>query len=113
MNCPTHNSPMHRNKSRYGYYYKCGVAGCDVACGSGETSTPADKKTRHARMRAHAMFDPLWKQKKAFKFRGDAYRWLQEVMQVEPSKNHIGMFTFEQCEQLCGMIADLLGQQVH
>lgn len=61
--------------------------------------TPANKETKLARMRAHATFDQIWKQK-LVTHRGAAYNWMRQVMGLTHSKAHIAMFNSEQCAEL-------------
>lgn len=61
--------------------------------------TPANKETKKERMRAHAVFDQIWK-KKLTPTRGAAYNWMREVMGLSHSQAHIAMFNAEQCETL-------------
>jgi uncharacterized protein DUF3268 len=64
---------------------------------------PADKETKVARMRAHAVFDLTWKQK-LVSHRGAAYNWMRQVMGLTHSQAHIGMFDRDQCELLIRMV---------
>jgi hypothetical protein len=79
--CPTHKVQMTRKHTRFGWRYDCPVNGCDVMCWGGETSTPADQRTRDARNEAHLAFDSLWKGKATIMSRAEAYKWLAETMQ--------------------------------
>jgi hypothetical protein len=55
-------------------------------------------------MKAHKAFDRLWK--KMGMNRGDAYRWLQTIMDLTADEAHIGRFTEEQCVVLLGLLED-------
>ncbi len=59
---------------------------------------PADAETRAARSKAHAAFDPLWKDG-LFETRGAAYRWLASAMCVI-GEIHIGASTVEQADAI-------------
>lgn len=64
---------------------------------------PANKATKRARMRAHAIFDEVWK-KRLTKHRGGAYAWMRQVMNLSAEKAHIAMFNAEQCEELIELV---------
>ena len=57
--------------------------------------TLANEATRKARMKAHAAFDPLWKE--GTMKRADAYAWLAGVLEIGGDVCHIGMFSVDQC----------------
>lgn len=70
----------------------------------------ANKELRQAKMAAHAVFDPMWKQHQRVAYcskqeaRKVAYDWLAEQMGLPVKKTHIGMFDVEDCQrvvQLC------------
>lgn len=75
---------------------------CDMMVGSDGNGqplgTPADKLTRHARIRAHHAFD-TYRNKRRWE-RKEAYRWLQEQMRLTPQRCHIAMFNIDQCNQV-------------
>lgn len=109
MLCPVHElTILTPQQTRYGVRYSCPALGCTVACWSGSTSTPADAETRAARSKCHDLFDPLWKRKSRFKTRGEAYRWLQVMMDLPKDRAHIGMFNLEQCQALFGFLTSEL-----
>lgn len=98
----------------YGPRYICWPCDAHVGCHPGTVKplgVPANKPTREARQRAHAAFDPLWKNHpaKGKWTRKDArleeYRWLREAMGLERSQCHIGMFTVEQCARVVELCA--------
>lgn len=108
--CPTHNRPLVPSTTKYGKRWSCTSPGCTVACWDGSTSTPADAETRAARIRFHAMFDPLWKNGDMFaspdgggkqRRRNAAYAWLASVLGIRRADAHGGMFTREQCLRAC------------
>lgn len=47
-------------------------------------------------MKAHEAFDEIWKG--GAMRRTQAYAWLANMLDIEPSKCHIGMFDESQCE---------------
>lgn len=80
----------------------------------------ANKELRDWKIKAHAVFDPLWEAKykhrlaggasksgrpggahykKAYA-RGSAYKWLAGEMGIDSKQCHIGMFDVEQCKQV-------------
>jgi hypothetical protein len=54
-------------------------------------------------MRAHAIFDQLWKQR-LVTHRGAAYNWMRQVMQLSNNEAHIASFDKEQCDTLIRMV---------
>jgi ssDNA-binding Zn-finger/Zn-ribbon topoisomerase 1 len=64
--------------------------------------TPGDRKTKAARIRAHQMFDRLWKMDRMT--RGAAYAWMRRQMGITDAQAHIGHFTAEQCERLIVLV---------
>jgi len=55
---------------------------------------------RQARNEAHKAFDPLWKNKLAFRRRCDAYSWLAMKMGLRKKETHIAKFDLEQCKEV-------------
>ena len=103
MNCPTHG-PMSAAQTQYGVRWHCEAQGCSVACWSGSTSTPATAHVRSLRHKCHLRFDPLWKNKTRFQSRGQAYKWLAQLMGLKEA--HIGQFDADQCRTLLVVIDD-------
>jgi hypothetical protein len=64
---------------------------------------PANKETKLARMRAHATFDQIWKQR-LVRNRWAAYNWLRQVMGMSESQGHIANFNIEQCSTLMRLV---------
>lgn len=58
----------------------------------------AKKELRDLKMRAHAAFDPVWKDGKMK--RAEAYAWLAEKMGLETKRCHIGWFNEEKCQKV-------------
>lgn len=85
----------------YGPAYACRPCHAWVGCHPG-TTTPlgrlANKALRRARNRAHAAFDPIWKE--GLMKRGDAYAWLADQLGIERKDCHIEMFDNAQCERV-------------
>jgi len=95
-------------ESKYGLFYGCGNwrrTGCRGSHGAHDDGAPlgkpADGETKRARMQAHSVFDQLWKGPTKTLSRKQAYAWMQRAMNLSAAKAHIGMFTIEQCEELC------------
>jgi len=113
--CPECGSTMVLRKSKYGVFYGCSeFPKCKAAHGAHKSSgkplgTPANKKTKQARMRAHASFDTLWKDKHMD--RSAAYVWMQEAMEMTEDEAHIGKFSEEHCDQLEMLVNDYLEEQ--
>jgi hypothetical protein len=59
---------------------------------------PADKETKQWRIKAHEVFDKLWKQYGLT--REEAYGMLQSLMEMIPEQAHIGNFNAVQCQEL-------------
>ena len=91
----------------------------------------ANKELRDWKIRAHAVFDPIWKEKARRRQAGgvgksgrpggphykpayariSAYKWLAEQLGLEREETHIGMFDVETCKrvvEICQPIADKL-----
>lgn len=105
--CPIHNVKLAYSPNSYGSHWHCPEDGCTVRCCGGDTSTPGDHETFEERKKAHAMFDPLWKGG-YFGRRHQAYLWMQRTMGTDIHETHIGMFTAEQCRELCRQIEAML-----
>src|ERR1039457_2802002 len=58
----------------------------------------ANAELRAWKVKAHAAFDPLWKNGKMP--RGKAYAMLQKIMNLPNEHAHIGLFNVDQCKQL-------------
>lgn len=79
-------------------FYQCAPCDAYVGCHPGTTKPLgrlADEKLRRAKNRAHAAFDPLWKDE-GMK-RGSAYAWLADRLGIKKEDCHIGMFDVDQC----------------
>ena len=92
------------------HFWEC--TGCDAWVGTHSNSKDhaplgrlANAELRAAKIRAHAAFDRLWKEKHrrgATKShaRKAGYRWLAEQMGLTGAQCHIGMFSVDQCERV-------------
>lgn len=97
------------------WYCDCCKGATYVGCHKGTNEplgTMATARLRYYRKRAHAAFDPLWKNKTAKMDRDEAYWWLASRMGLEKDECHIAMFDEEQCkmaERVCRYKRGLLG----
>ena len=106
--CPTElvsDKEIYGPDSTYGgKYYRC-LKDADHYVGTysdNETSLGrvANKQLRVWKRNGHNAFDPLWKSKeRKFLSQKLAYQWLSEVMGLDISLTHFGMFTEEQCRE--------------
>lgn len=98
--------------SKYGPFYGCvEYPKCKAAHGAHKDTgkplgTPADKKTKKARIHAHDAFDQLWKDKHMS--RSEAYEWMQEAMGMMEDEAHIGCFDIDQCGELVLKVEEYL-----
>jgi len=83
--------------------------GCTIACWSGKTSTPADYETRQERIKAHDLFDIIWKSGKLK--RTTAYRMLAMYLDTKSEDTHIGMFDKETAIKTQEYAKDLIQNQ--
>lgn len=60
----------------------------------------ANKDERLWRSRAHAVFDPLWQNKKYNWRRPDLYAVLAKHLEIPFDQCHIGLFDVEQCKRV-------------
>lgn len=85
-----------------------------VGCHSGSTKPLgrlADRELRAAKSKAHAEFDPMWRDKPSyFNSRGKAYNWLANKMRKQSCDAHIGMFNVEECAQVVRHCKDLFNE---
>lgn len=82
-------------------FWQCSPCEAYVGCHKG-TKAPlgrlADATLRKAKQRAHAAFDPLWKN--GGRSRDEAYAWLSKELNIPPEECHIGMFDVHQCKRV-------------
>lgn len=107
LTCPECGSPMKLRSSRYGPFYGCtAYPDCKATHGAHPDGkplgTPADKPTKAKRIEAHDAFDKLWKENGMT--RGDAYRWMQRVLNLSAREAHIGSFDIAMCERLISAV---------
>ena len=84
------------------WYCDCVAGGVYVGCHKGTSEplgTMATAGLRELRKRAHAAFDPLWRDENSTMSRSQAYSWLASRMGIPVDECHIAMFNEEQCEE--------------
>lgn len=98
----------HRTDLHAKWFWRC-QCGAYTGCHGDSKSPkgkPAGPETREARIKAHAMFDPMWKAVARRdrcgydRARGRAYVWLQGQMGMTPEECHIGMMTLAQAQRV-------------
>lgn len=91
----------HRRDLYAKLFWVCSPCKAMVGCHPG-TEKPlgrlADAALRAAKQKAHAAFDPLWKE--GTMKRGDAYAWLADAMGLARGRAHIGEFDLDQCRRV-------------
>lgn len=98
----------HRRDLAFKKFYLCLPCKAYVGCHPNSTTALgrlANAELRAAKMRAHAAFDPIWKE--GIKNRKSAYGWLHAKLGIEKHLCHIGMFDVETCEKVVAACAEL------
>ncbi len=72
--------------------------------------TLANDDLRRLRMKAHNLFDPLWKTGKMK--RVDAYRLIRKLMELPKAECHIAMFNEVRCKVFINKIREYLKNDV-
>lgn len=89
------------------HFWQCEPCGAYVGChkkegGNGDGTKPlgrlANAELRAAKTRAHAAFDPLWRERNMKRHK--AYGWLAEKLGISKADCHIGMMDVETCERV-------------
>lgn len=94
----------HRSDLGHKKFYLCEPCDAYVGCHDGTNvplGTPANAELRSARKRAHAVFDPIWKE--GHLTRGAAYKWLTSKL-CATGQIHIGQSDLPTClliENVC------------
>ncbi len=104
ITCPECSAPMVLRDSRYGKFYGCSrYPDCTATHGAHPNGRPlgkpGNKATKAARVKAHAVFDRLWKEGR--RTRPQAYGWLRAQACVP---DHIGEMDEKQCETLIQLV---------
>lgn len=89
-------------------FWRCAPCDAHVGChaynrrhsrtGTEPLGRLANRELRAAKMRAHAAFDPLWREGEMT--RDEAYSWLARRLGLKPSNCHIGMFDVAMCDRV-------------
>lgn len=90
------------------FFYLCRP--CDAYCGTHQADqkplgTLANKTLRAMRMRCHDKFDKLWKTGEMS--RHEAYKWMQDVLNIPAEDAHIGMFDEDRCKKLLTVFEEM------
>ena len=101
-------------RSQFGPFYGCTrwretkCSGSHGAHPDGRPlGVPADRATKAARIRAHDVFDRLWRQggrKQQRRRRLKAYRWLASALGVADGAAHIGSMSVDECERVVQLV---------
>lgn len=120
LTCPECGSRMILRRSRHGLFYGCAkFPKCTATHGAHPDGTPlgipAGPETKQARIRAHEVFDRLWKpietlyerslddsaKRRALKAaRRRAYAWLRATLELSEEECHIGRFDKTTCDRV-------------
>jgi zinc-finger-containing domain len=98
----------------YGNMYICSNESCRATVGihkEGEFKNEplgrlANAELRHWKQQAHAAFDQLWLGKTKIMTRKEAYKIMGNLLNLDESFCHIGMFNIEQCQELIQKLKD-------
>ncbi len=101
MKCPTHKTDMQATDTKFGKRFVCSL--CDMVSWNG--NTPADQKTREARMEAHEAFDAIWKT--GIMSRAKAYRVLAGEMMRPRAEVHMAQFSYDECQAVIRFAEEL------
>ena len=88
----------HRRDLYAKQFYACLPCGAWVGCHPGTTKPLgrlANAHLRQAKMRVHALLDPLWRSGAAK--RSTVYARLSDHLSITPQECHVGMFDLERC----------------
>lgn len=105
-------SYVYGEKSKERYLYVCiNYPKCDSYVGVHDgTKIPkgslVDSELRNKRIKAHRVFDLLWKYKLMSK--KEAYRWMEYVMGLPKNTGHIANFSYYRCDELIKVCKDFL-----
>lgn len=84
---------------------------CGASVGTHPNGKPlgtlANAELREARIRVHAVLDPLWHHSSEKGLRRRVYQALAAAMQLTEDECHVGSFTLAQCEQAIALLPTL------
>jgi hypothetical protein len=87
------------------------VCGAYCGCHPGAQKplgTPAGRELRNARMRVHALLDPIWKASDQPKVvRSQIYTWLADKLGIPPAECHAGTMSKETCTRAVAALTRL------
>lgn len=116
VTCPDCGAPMRLRRARRSdlagrLFYGCSMyPSCTSTHGAhpdgAPLGVPGNAATKAARIRAHAVFDQLWKGPRAVVSRGQAYAWLEQAMWLKSGQGHIGAFNEAQCDQVIAVVEE-------
>ena len=105
-------SYVYGDRSREEYVYVCtNYPRCDSYVGvhagtKRPKGTLADPELRNKRIRAHRVFDQVWKSNLMTK--KEAYRWMTYKMGITFDMGHIGNFSEYRCDELMRICKEVL-----
>lgn len=91
---------LHANK-----FYHCKPCDAYVGCHKGTTQpfgTLSNSELRFARRKAHLHFDGVWKSGNLTK--GQAYKHLAKLLNIDSRDCHIGMFDLDTCRNVVTLV---------
>lgn len=118
MKCPYCNSDTKFMDSKkiygksYGMVWACiNYPKCDAFVGVHKgTNKPlgrlANAELREYKKKAHAAFDPLWKD--GGMKRIEAYGWLSKQLELPMDETHIGMFDIDMCKKVITVCSPIM-----
>lgn len=98
----------HRSDLFAKIFHRCKPCGAYAGCHPGTTRALgplANAETRRWRQKAHAMFDPLWKNGRMN--RKAAYRALAQSLGLSEDDCHIGHFEPAMCKRVIEVVPDI------
>ena len=118
VNCPYCSEPAqlvtgqviypHRSDLWSKKFWHCAKDEAYVGC-HGSSQNPlgrlANAELRGAKMRAHAAFDPIWRE--GSMTRTEAYVWLSKELGIPGNECHIGMFDADRCKRVVEACRDM------
>lgn len=105
--CGECGAALRLRHAKRGLFYGCTnwpkcVSTHPARADGGPHGMPSNKATRCARIRAHAVFDEIWKRGPLK--RHQAYKWMRRAMGLSASQARISTFDVGQCEQLIRLV---------
>lgn len=105
LECPDCGGTMYLDGDVSGLRYRCSELGCKATHGAypdgSPLGTPADEKTRRARVEAHKALDGLWTNSEQ---RLDAYAWLAKQLGIPLEQCHIARFDRARCQRVVELV---------